>query len=569
MKREAVWQPVTAAIVLALAALFPVVITNGLATTIGVETMIFVAAAAAWNIFSGFSGYISLGHAVFFGTGAYTVAILAQHWHMTGESVFWLMPLGAVAGAIVAIPFGLVALQARRHTFVVITIAIFFIFQLMAFNFGFTGGSSGIIAPILNWDAATYNNPFYYIALIIGAFTVGLGWLIRGSRFGLQLRAIRDDEDRARGLGVKTLRVKLSALVISAFITGMIGGLFYYFIGQAVPQFIFDPLFDLAVALMAFFGGLGTVAGPVLGAIIIEPAQQYLTVQLNNDYLSEILLGALFLAVILLVPRGIIPTTGERISKWRSRQAGRPRRPPRPRGAGRAAARGRPGQGGRQMSERRGAAPPGLRSEKRRRSAGATREGGVTRRPAGERRATHEHRAAAHRARGQVIRRRAGAHRRHAGSARGQHHRADRPERIRQDHPVQRHDGLRAAGLGPGLPRRREDHQRLAAEGVRPRHRPDLPAQPDLPAAHRHGEHAGRPRQHRRGVRNPLARAGGPPTGGMPWSCWSSPGSPGTPARWPRPCPTASASCSSWPTCWSPTRTWCCSTSRPAGSTPR
>ena len=323
MKREAVWQPVTAVVVLALAALFPVVITNGLATTIGVETMIFVAAAAAWNIFSGFSGYISLGHAVFFGTGAYTVAILAQHWHLTGESVFWLMPLGAVAGAIVAVPFGLVALQARRHTFVVITIAIFFIFQLMAFNFGFTGGSSGIIAPILNWEAATYNNPFYYIALIIAAFTVGLGWLIRGSRFGLQLRAIRDDEDRARGLGVKTLRVKLSALVISAFITGMIGGLFYYFIGQAVPQFIFDPLFDLAVALMAFFGGLGTVAGPVLGALIIEPAQQYLTVQLNNDYLSEILLGALFLAVILLVPRGIIPTTGERISKWRSRQAGR------------------------------------------------------------------------------------------------------------------------------------------------------------------------------------------------------------------------------------------------------
>jgi branched-chain amino acid transport system permease protein len=324
VKPQALWQPGVALVVLVVAAIFPLVITTGLWTQIGVETMIFVGAAAAWNIFSGFSGYISLGHAVFYGTGAYTVAILAQHWHLSGDAVFWLMPLGAVAAAVVAIPFGLVALQARRHTFVVITIAIFFIFQLMASNFGFTGGSSGIIAPVLNWDAATFNNPFYYFALIISVFTVGLSWLIRGSRFGLQLRAIRDDEDRARGLGVKTFRVKLSALMISAFITGLLGGLFYYFIGQAVPQFIFDPLFDLQVALMAFFGGLGTVAGPVLGALIIEPAQQYLTVQITNDYLSLILLGALFLAVILLVPRGIIPTLSEVISKRRSRQAGRP-----------------------------------------------------------------------------------------------------------------------------------------------------------------------------------------------------------------------------------------------------
>jgi branched-chain amino acid transport system permease protein len=155
--------------------------------------------------------------------------------------------------------------------------------------------------------------------------TTGLSWLIRGSRFGLQLRAIRDDEDRARGLGVRTMRVKLSALVISAFVTGMVGGLFYYFLGEALPQFVFDPLFDLSVALMAFMGGLGTVAGPVLGALVLESAQQYLTVQSNNDYLSEILLGALFLVVILLLPRGVIPTVGEKITKWQARRTGRAR----------------------------------------------------------------------------------------------------------------------------------------------------------------------------------------------------------------------------------------------------
>ena len=126
------------------------------------------------------------------------------------------------------------------------------------------------------------------------------------------------------------MRVKLAAFVISAFITGLVGGLWFYFIGQALPQSGFDPLFDLSVALMAFFGGLGTVAGPVLGALILEPAQQYLTVQFTNDYLSEILLGALFLVVILFLPRGVIPTAGERITHGgAARQAGAAGEPPR------------------------------------------------------------------------------------------------------------------------------------------------------------------------------------------------------------------------------------------------
>jgi branched-chain amino acid transport system permease protein len=309
--------------VLALLAVFPLVFTNGLVTQIAVLGLIFVSAAAAWNIFSGFSGYISLGHAIFFGTGAYTVAIAARDWKLTGDAVFALLPLAAVVAAAVAIPIGLVSLLARRHTFVVITIAFFFIFQLMAFNFGFTGGTSGIIAPVLNWDAQTYNNPFYYLALAIAVGTAGLSWLIRGSRFGLQLRAIRDDEDRARGLGVRPMRVKLAAFVISALVTGLVGGLWYYFIGEALPQAAFDPLFDLTVALMAFLGGLGTVAGPLLGGLILEPAQQYLTAQSTNNYLSEILLGALFLAVILVLPRGLLPTASEWITRWRARRTGR------------------------------------------------------------------------------------------------------------------------------------------------------------------------------------------------------------------------------------------------------
>jgi branched-chain amino acid transport system permease protein len=308
---------------LTVAAVFPLVFTNPLVTTIGVDTLIFAGAASAWNIFSGYSGYISLGHAVFFGCGAYTVAIAARDWQLTGNVVFALLPLGGVVAAMIAVPFGLIALRVQRHTFLVVTIAVFFIFELMAFNFSFTGGTTGVASPFLAWQPGTYNDPFYYIALAVTGCTVGLSWLIRGSRFGLQLRAIRDDEGRARGLGVRTMRVKLAGFVISAFVIGVIGGLWFYFISQVLPSSGFDPGFGLTVALMAFLGGLGTVPGPVLGALLIEPAQQYLTQQFTNDYLSQIALGALFLAVIVLLPRGVIPMTSEKMTWWRAQRPSR------------------------------------------------------------------------------------------------------------------------------------------------------------------------------------------------------------------------------------------------------
>jgi branched-chain amino acid transport system permease protein len=324
--RERLAKTVGLVLVLVVAAVFPLIITNATATTIGVNAMIFVAAASAWNIFSGYSGYLSLGHAVFFGTGVYTVGIVTRDLSLSGDSVFALLPLAGLTAAIVAVPLGLVALRVRRHTFVVITIAFFFIAQLTATNLQTTGGSSGLLAPVLNWSASTYDNPFYYAGLFIAAGTVLLSFVIRRSRFGLQLRALRDDEDRAVGLGVRAMPVKLTAFTISAFITGMAGGLWFYFLGSAFPQFAFDPLFDLAIALMAFFGGLGTIAGPVLGALILEPAQLYLTLRITNDYLSEILLGVLFLVIILFLPRGVLPTAGEIIAaqraKWRRRSEG-------------------------------------------------------------------------------------------------------------------------------------------------------------------------------------------------------------------------------------------------------
>jgi branched-chain amino acid transport system permease protein len=311
------------AIGIAILGLFPLVFSNPTTTSIAVFTLIFMVAASAWNMFSGSSGYIALGHAVYFGCGAYALSLLANHLGVAaGWPVFALVPLAGIVAGLIAIPTGLIALRARRHTFVVITIAFLFIFQLAASNLGFTGGTSGLQPPTPLWGVDSYNRNFYYVTAVILVLTVTLTWLVRRSRFGLQLLTIRDDEERARGLGVRVARIKLTAFVLSAIPVGMVGGIYAYFLGQIFPQFAFDPLFDLSIALMAFVGGLGTLLGPLLGALILESLQQYFTVQYGASQAYLIIYGVLFLAVVLLLPRGIIPSVEELIGRRRARSSG-------------------------------------------------------------------------------------------------------------------------------------------------------------------------------------------------------------------------------------------------------
>lgn len=315
-------------VILGLIALVPVLDSNPTVTSIGIFTLMFMAAATAWNGFSGYSGYISLGNGVFYGTGAYVLTYVSIRLNLAGGwNVFALVPMAGLAASIVAVPFGLVALRVRRHTFVVITIAIFFVFQLLAFNLGFTGGSSGLVPPSPNWAGYTYNNPFYYVMFGICVLSILLFWAVRRSRFGLHLLAIRDDEDRARGLGVRVLRVKLTGFVLSAFITGMCGAMFAYFVGQVYPQFAYDPVFDVTIALMSFFGGIGTISGPLLGALLLEPIEQYLTIQYSVGSVYLIIYGVLFLLVIIFMPRGLVPTIGEWLRSVRVRQIHRRSQP--------------------------------------------------------------------------------------------------------------------------------------------------------------------------------------------------------------------------------------------------
>lgn len=292
---------------------FPLIVSDGAITSIAVFTLIYAAAGTAWNIFSGYTSYIALGHAAFFGVGCYTIALMCE-WFNTpgGWEPFMFVPVAGLVAAAFAVPLGMIALRTRRHTFVVITIAMFFIFQLLATNLrGLTHGSAGLSLPIPLWSGDSFNLPFYYVTLVILLIAIATSWYVRNSKYGLELLAIRDDEERARGLGVRTEAIKLSAFVLSAFFVGMLGAVWAYFLEAIFPPFAFNPLFDVLVALMAFLGGLGTISGPLLGALIIVPVQQYFNIYYGGSGYSEIFFGAVFLLVILLLPQGIVPAISQ------------------------------------------------------------------------------------------------------------------------------------------------------------------------------------------------------------------------------------------------------------------
>lgn len=317
------YRPLALLVLLAAAVAFPLVFSDPFTTTIAVLTLIYAGASTSWNIFSGYTRYIALGHAVFFGVGAYALAIMCERWHVTSDfGPLMLLPLCGLFAALVAAPLGAIALRARSHTFVVITIATVFIAQLLAYNLSdLTQGSKGLELPIPSWTFDVYNLPFYYSGLIILLLALATSWWIRGSKFGLGLLAIRDDEDRALGLGVRTGTSKLIAFVISATFVGMLGGLWAYFLESIFPQYAFSPLFDVSVALMAFLGGVGTLSGPILGALILIPAQQYLASDATLSPYYLVLYGGVFLVVILLLPEGIIPTARKRWAQWVAQRA--------------------------------------------------------------------------------------------------------------------------------------------------------------------------------------------------------------------------------------------------------
>jgi branched-chain amino acid transport system permease protein len=194
--------------------------------------------------------------------------------------------------------------------------------QTLAFNLtALTGGSQGLAVANPPFSAASFEQPFYYAMLILLALCVVIFELVRRSRLGLSLTALREDEEKARGLGVPTQPLKIGAFAVSIAITAMAGGVWAYYLTFIMPQYAIDPLLMVGTALTAFLGGKGTLWGPAIGALIVVPAQQYFAFRLGASDLYLVSYAAIFLVVILLLPRGVVPSLGEWLRKRRSAAA--------------------------------------------------------------------------------------------------------------------------------------------------------------------------------------------------------------------------------------------------------
>jgi branched-chain amino acid transport system permease protein len=286
-----------------------------------VFTLMYAVMSSAWNLVGGFTGYPSLGHAAFFGVGAYAVALWFKHHAITsGYEPFVVLPLIGLFAAVLGIPIAAIAMRTRFDVFAIVTITLLFVTQTLAFNLhGLTGGAQGISITVAPFPPATFERPYYYVLVALLGLAMGITFLTMRSKLGLSLAAVRADEDKARGIGVRVTGVKLLVYAVSVGLTAMVGAVWAYYESFIYPQFAIDPLITIAIVLMTFLGGRGTLWGPVLGAGILEGAQQLLAYWLGGSQVYLIAYAAVFLVIMLLLPRGILPTIQDRIRRRRRR----------------------------------------------------------------------------------------------------------------------------------------------------------------------------------------------------------------------------------------------------------
>jgi ABC-type branched-subunit amino acid transport system ATPase component/ABC-type branched-subunit amino acid transport system permease subunit len=316
---NALRSPWTAVIVAAalLLALFPVLSDDLYYQNMFILSMVFAIGAVGLNIITGYAGYISLGQGAFVGLGAYTVGICVGD--IGGSPWVWVPVAGVLAGAVAAL-LGVVAMRARGHSFVILTIAFLFLVQLLATNWdGLTNGTGGITLPIPTWSVEYQDWPFYYALLGLLALSLLASWWIRRNKFGMGLIAIREDEDKAATVGVSTPTYKILAFVASAVFVGMAGGVYGYYISFIDPLGMFNILLSVQIILSLLLGGRATLWGPVLGAFIIEWLNETSNNEFGGGNARLLIFGGLLALVVLFLPQGIIPTVGRWIERWRTR----------------------------------------------------------------------------------------------------------------------------------------------------------------------------------------------------------------------------------------------------------
>ncbi|HLT98012.1 MAG TPA: branched-chain amino acid ABC transporter permease [Acidimicrobiia bacterium] len=282
-----------------------------------IATVIFmwVSLSSSWNILGGYTGYISLGHNVFFGIGGYVAGLLLLE---LGWSPFLTAPLAGLVSMLLGLVAGLITYRTQGPSFIISTIALLLVVTLLMDNWSYLGGSSGLSLPLPGFDRDWLKVPFYYAMLVAAIGAVLLAYRVQHSKFGLALRAIASDEVKAEMAGISTRRFKVMAFSLSAFFPGVVGAVWGYSLAYLRPVIFFLIAVAARMVLMAIIGGRGTVAGPVIGAILIVVLDEASVSFLGASELNLVITGLLLVVTLLFFPLGIVGTLRDknRLPSW-------------------------------------------------------------------------------------------------------------------------------------------------------------------------------------------------------------------------------------------------------------
>jgi branched-chain amino acid transport system permease protein len=304
-----------ALIALSMLLIVPVLIDSTFVVHVFVTICIFGALSTAWNIVGGYAGQLSLGHTVFYGIGAYTTALLIQHFGLSPWLGMWA---GAALSVLVGIGIGYPCFRLRGPFFSLATIAFLEVVRLLSIHFnGLTGGAAGLIVPLnLGWAWMIFENKINYLYIAFGllVLTLIVSWAIRNSRLGFYLTAVREREDAALAAGVNNTGVKLKAVMISAALTSLVGSFHAMYMTFLEPATMFSLATSIEIAMFSLIGGLGTVFGPLLGTVLVVPiaelARGWLGASANG--LHGFVYGTVLIIITLTLPAGLVGTFGPR-----------------------------------------------------------------------------------------------------------------------------------------------------------------------------------------------------------------------------------------------------------------
>lgn len=319
--KEAPYLPIV--LVVAALALLPLGLTSNTVLNFLSFAMIITLAAQGWNILGGFGGQFSFGHAVFFGTGAYAMALLQVRF---GLNPWLALPAAMALGAAVGFVIGYLSFRAqlRGSYFALVTLAFAELFRIGANAWSFTGGAAGVLVPLkLDVSQMQFADKriFYWLALAFVAGVLVLTMAITRSRFGAQLVAVRENEEAARALGVDALAVKLKAITLSGAITASAGCLYTQKFLYLDANLAYGPWLSVEALLAPIIGGVGTVFGPLVGAVLLLGLGEVTKTAFANltggaiPGVDLVVFGILLILCVAYAPRGVLGLAPGRFSR--------------------------------------------------------------------------------------------------------------------------------------------------------------------------------------------------------------------------------------------------------------